>query len=307
MRRCIIGAALVAALGVGLTLAFAEKPGAPAAARVDEEAIRKTIDAYAAAYNKGDVDKLMTYWADGAEFVDEDGGVTRGKDALAAQFRRVLTEHKGRTLRIKVGSLRLLRPDLAMLDGTAEFKNPDGTGDTGPFAVVWTRTDGKWEILSVRDLPGDAEPDANPSAAQLRQLDWLLGEWGYKDKETVITFSCRRTEKKSFLLIQQSVMVKGEEVLSLTQVIGWDPLRQQFRSWVFDSAGGFGEGSWERQGNEWVVAMDGVRSDGRSASGVNTWRYVDANSFEWAATDREIDGEPAPDMKVRYTRQTGKK
>src|SRR5262249_52839170 len=157
----------------------------------------------------------------GAEFVDEAGVVTRGKEAIAALFRKGLAEHKGRTLRIKVGSLRLLRPDLAMLDGTAEVKNPDGTGDTSPFTVVWARTGGKWQILSVRDLPDTAEVDVNPSAAQLRQLDWLLGEWGYQDKETVVTLSCRRTQKQSFLILEQTVRVKGEEVLSLTQVIGW--------------------------------------------------------------------------------------
>jgi uncharacterized protein (TIGR02246 family) len=306
MRKCIIGAVFVGALGVGLTLAFAQKPGAPAVS-ADEEAIRKTIDAYIVAYNKGDVETVMGFWADGAEFVAEDGVATRGKEAITALFRKGLAEHKGRTLQVKVGSLRLLRPGLAMLDGTAVVKNPDGDNDTSPFTVVWTRTEGKWQILSLRDLPDTAEVEANPSAAQLRQLDWLLGEWRYEDKETVVTLSCRWTQKQSFLLIEQAVKIKGEEVLSLTQVIGWDPLQQQFRSWVFDSAGGFGEGLWERHGNEWQVAAQGARSDGRAASGVNSWRYVDGNSFEWAATDREIDGEPAPDVKVRYTRRTGKK
>ena len=124
---------------------------------------------------------------------------------------------------------------------------------------------------------------------------------------TAVTLSCRRTQKQSFLLIEQTVTVKGEEVLSLKQVIGWDPLRQQFRSWVFDSAGGFGGGLWERHGNEWFVAAEGVRADGREASATNRWRYVDGDTFEWAATHREIDGEPVPDLHVRYTRQPGKK
>ena len=162
-------------------------------------------------------------------------------------------------------------------------------------------------LLSVRDLSDPADADTNPSAVQLRQLDWLVGEWRSQDKETVITISCRWTQKQSFLLIEQAVRVKGEEVLSLTQVIGWDPVREQFRSWVFDSAGGFGQGLWERRGNEWVVSAEGVRSDGQEASGTNSWHFIDANTFEWSATDREIGGEPAPDVKVRYTRQAGKK
>ena len=62
-------------------------------------------------------------------------------------------------------------------------------------AAVWTRTGGKWQILSIRDLPDTAEADDNPSATQLRQLDWLVGEWRSQDKDTAITLSCRPTEK----------------------------------------------------------------------------------------------------------------
>lgn len=303
MRTCSRVVALLMGLALGLVPAVAQKPAAPSA---DEGTFRKTLDAYVVAYNKGDLTTLMSFWADGAEFVDEAGTVTRGKEAIADLFRKGLAAHKGKTLLIKAETPRLLRPDLAMLDGIATFQTPEGGSDSGPFTAVWTRTAGGWQILSVRDLPATGAADA-PAGAALHQLDWLLGEWNYQDKETAVTLSCRYTHKKSFLLVEQAVRVKGEEVLSLTQVIGWDPLQEVIRSWVFDSAGGFGEGWWTRQGNQWLVEAAGVRSDGRAASGINTWRYVDTNTFEWTATDREIDGEPAPDLKVRYTRKAGQK
>jgi uncharacterized protein (TIGR02246 family) len=305
VRTRILAATLLAVLGLCFAAAFAQRPGTPTS---EEDALRQTLDAYTAAYNKGDLEAIMAFWADGAESVDESGAVTRGKDAITALFRKALAEHKGRTIRVQARPPRLLRPDFATQDGTAAWKAPDGYSDQSPFTAVWTKASGKWQILSVRDLPGaPLEEDANASTVQLRQLDWLIGNWLYQDKDTVVTLSCRPTQKQSFLLFEQAVRVKGEEVLSLTQVLGWDPLQQQFRSWVFDSAGGFGDGLWERRGNEWLVAVDGVRSDGRQASGTNSWRFVDDNTFEWAATDREIDGEPAPDLKVRYTRQAGKK
>src|SRR5262249_18514916 len=97
MRKIIASGVAVAAVGFGISLlAYAQKPVAPSA---DEQALRKLLDAYEAAFNKGDVDRLMTFWADGSEFVSEDGDVTRGKKALAEQFRKVLTENKGRTMR----------------------------------------------------------------------------------------------------------------------------------------------------------------------------------------------------------------
>jgi uncharacterized protein (TIGR02246 family) len=304
MRSCILAATILATLALGLAAAFAQR-ATPSTA--DEEAIRKTLELYATAYNQGDLTTLMSFWAQGAEYVDESGTITRGKDAIAALFRAIWAERKGKTLGIKVTSLRLLRTDLALLDGMSEVKASDGTSDTTSFTSVWTKGESQWQILSVRDLGDTAETELNASASQLRSLDWLVGDWVNQEKETTITISCRRTQKRSFLLLEQVVQIKGEEVLSLTQVIGWDPLRQQFRSWVFDSAGGFAEGLWTRQGNEWLVAAEGVRSDGRSASSTNSWRFLDANTFEWSSTDREIDGEPDPDMKVHYTRKAAKK
>jgi uncharacterized protein (TIGR02246 family) len=304
MRTRILAATILAGLALCLAAAVAQRatPSSP-----EEDALRKEIEAYTAAYNKGDVAAIMAFWAQSAEYVDDDGTVTRGKDAIAALFRTALADRKGKTLRVKVTSLRVLRPDLAMLDGTTELRAPDGDMDTDAFASVWTKTGEKWQILSVRDLTDSDDDDSNASASQLRSLDWLVGDWVNQVKDTTITISCRKTEKKSFLLIDQVVQFKGDEVLSLKQIIGWDPLRQDFRSWVFDSAGGFGEGEWTRQGNQWVVSAEGVRSDGRSASSTNTWRFIDDNAFEWTSTDREIDGQPDPDMIARYTRKAATK
>ena len=57
--------------------------------------------------------------------------------------------------------------------------------------------------------------------------------------------------------------------MTVTQRIGWDPLARQFRSWEFDSEGGFGEGRWSRDGDRWVVKHTGVRPEGTTASATN--------------------------------------
>ena len=48
-------------------------------------------------------------------------------------------------------------------------------------------------------------------------------------------------------------------MLSGTQRIGWDPLKRQFKTWIFDSEGGHGEGYYTRNGDQWVVKTEGVR------------------------------------------------
>ena len=40
-----------------------------------------------------------------------------------------------------------------------------------------------------------------------------------------------------------------------TQRIGWDPVAGQFRSWDFDSQGGYSEGLWSRDGDRWIIKM----------------------------------------------------
>ena len=46
--------------------------------------------------------------------------------------------------------------------------------------------------------------------------------------------------------------------------IGWDPATEQIRSRVFDSDGGFGQGTWKKKGNRWYIQQSGVLPDGRS-------------------------------------------
>ena len=65
-----------------------------------------------------------------------------GKEAIAALFRTALAQRKGKTLRVKVTSLRLLRPDLAMLDGTTELKVEfEGQTVTVPVTVKDAKAD----------------------------------------------------------------------------------------------------------------------------------------------------------------------
>ena len=66
----------------------------------------------------------------------ENGKVTRGKDALAVVLKKGLEENKGSKISSKINSLRLLRPDVAMEDGTLEFAAPDGLTRPTPHHPV---------------------------------------------------------------------------------------------------------------------------------------------------------------------------
>ncbi len=90
-----------------------------------------------------------------------------------------------------------------------------------------------------------------------------------------------------------------------TQVIGWDPAAGTIRSWMFDSDGGFGEGTWSKKGNSWIVKFSQVLPDGRKASATNIYTLIDANTFTWKSIGRKVDGEFLPNVEeVKMVRKT---
>ena len=69
------------------------------------------------------------------------------------------------------------------------------------------------------------------------------------------------------------------------------PAAGTIRSWMFDSDGGFGEGTWSKHGDTWVVKFNQVLADGRKASATNVYKMVDGNTFTWKSIGRKLDGQ----------------
>jgi uncharacterized protein (TIGR02246 family) len=305
--RTWIAGCVVVALGVALALmGFHASSGAADPPKNDEQGVLKAMQAYEAAFNKGDLDAVMAFWAPDAEFISDDGKATRGRDAIAAQTKRSFTEHKGLSIKLTSKSIRFPRPDVALQDGIVTMTAQDKSADTGPYAAVWAKTDGKWLLVSVRDLPEQA-PNAGSNYTSLKQLEWLVGEWTGEEKDLSVALSFRWDKNQNFLIMEQSIKIKGDNNLSLTQVIGWDASNQQIRSWVFDSRGGFGEAFWTRRGNQWDLQAAGILSDGRATSSLNSWKYIDDHTAEWQSTERQVDSQPTPDVRLKYTKKDVKK
>jgi len=184
-RYLVLPCALVA-IGVlstiGLMRAFGERAaqvGAQAATGDDQdkpktaearpasgtegEAIRRVTAAYIEALNKGDVKAIIAFWAPEADYVDESGKMIRGHEVIGAQFKKSLAESKGAKFKGRLHSVKFLRRDVALGDGSVEMTSADNTTSSNRYAVVWIKTNGQWLISSVRDLP--AETDSLPSLA----------------------------------------------------------------------------------------------------------------------------------------------
>jgi uncharacterized protein (TIGR02246 family) len=280
-----------------------ERSAAQGSKASDELAIRKAGAAHVEAMNKGDLNAQMAFWTPDADYINKTGEHTGGKEAHTALFKKGLTENKGNKISGKIHSLKILRADVAMEDGSLEFTASDGSKESNRYAVVWVKPGDRWLVSSVRDLPAEVTDVPSPAYPQLKPLEWMVGEWQDASDKIDVHVGCWWDRNKTILVMEYEVRKPGEEPLHVTQRVGWDGRNGMVRSWTIDSQGGFGEGYWDRQGNRWLVGTSGVLLDGGAT---NVYEFVDQNSFVWRALDREVDGQPLADAEIKFIRNTSK-
>ncbi|MGO8751327.1 MAG: SgcJ/EcaC family oxidoreductase [Thermoguttaceae bacterium] len=297
--------ALVAmAVAIGpQTVVSGDSPAKPAAATAasapgaahqqDEKAIRLAAEAFAKAYNRGDAKAIASLFATDGEIVNEEGQSTQGREGIERVFAGIFKENPKTHMDLAIGSIRFIGPDAAVEDGMATVTDaPDEPAQRNPYTVVHTGKDGKWLMASARDLPDDTPTPEE----QLKQLQWMIGEWVDESPEALVITSYRWTDNQCYILSEFKVQTGGRPLMTGTQRIGWDPLAKKIRSWVFDSEGGFGEGIWTPEGNQWIVKMTGVTRDGKVASSTNITTRVSKHRMTWQSRDRIIGGEKTPDI-----------
>jgi uncharacterized protein (TIGR02246 family) len=300
----IVPAALTALLGNSVMWNSASSEETKGQAD-DQRAIKEAGAAYSAAFDKGDVDRLLSYWSPDAEYIDESGKTTKGHDAIAALLRKNQENLKGYKMKLEGTGLRFVTPDVALADGKATLVSPEGKEEVTPFASVWVKNNGKWLVRSLRDLGDDHAKAPVTPADHLKGLEPLLGDWVSSDKGTNVQIHCGWTLNKSFLLVEYKVK-HGEHESLTAQRIGWDPVNQQVHSWYFDSAGGFGEAVCSQTDDGWVSDAGGVLPDGRVGGATQSLHFVDEKSFVFRSRKRSFQGQPLDDVEIHFVRKTGK-
>ena len=124
----------------------------------------------------------------------------------------------------------------------------------------------------------------------------MVGTWIDQEGGATIETTCQWTKNRNFLTRSFKIDVAGKLELEGTQIIGYDASKNQIRSWIFDSAGGFGESTWQRDGDRWIIKNSQTLQDGAKASSINIITYVDENTCTWSSHGRELDGELLPSI-----------
>lgn len=114
------------------------------------------------------------------------------------------------------------------------------------------------------------------------------------------TSQCEAVDNGNFLMRKFTIVIGGEEVISGTQRIGWDPLTGKLRTWIFDSKGAYGEGLWhhDEENDRWVLKTTGVTADGETASSTSLYTFVNEHTMTWQSVDHEIAGVQQPDSDI---------
>jgi uncharacterized protein (TIGR02246 family) len=256
----------------------------------DERAIRAIDEQFVRDYNRGDSKALAALFTDDAESIEAEGDRYQGREPIERRFAETFAASPGVKIAVDIGSIRFLSPDVAKEEGQTVITPAKDARQVRPYTVLFVKRNGHWLISSVREEP---DPLMSPHE-RLKEVEWMIGEWVDQSPDSEVRVNCRWSEDGNFLIRSFTVKQQGKAVMTVTQRIGWDPLARRVRSWEFDSEGGFGEGTWSRDGERWVVKHSGVRPEGVAASATNVMVKERSDLVRWSSTDRVVGDESLP-------------
>ena len=256
---------------------------------------------YEEAYNKGDAKTLAGFYTDDIDYIDQDGAEVKGRDAMQRLLADNFQQNPGVKLAITTEEVKQLTPDVKVSRGFATVTPAKGEAVTTRYTLVKVKKGDHWEISQMNEREA---PPLN-AYAKLASLEWLVGTWQDKSGNQTVQSKINWAGDKNFLV--RTIDVQGNETTTDGwEIIGWDPVRQQIRSWIFDSNGGFGETIWVNNGDDWLIRASNVLPDGSRSTAENVLTKVDDNKFTWESQNRTLNGEPQPSLdKIEVQRVAG--
>ena len=140
---CIVLSCLTAPL-------FAED--APAASSA-EQTIKSRTKEFDEAWNKHDAQAVAAYYTTDGDIVTDDGNTLKGREGI----QETLTDAfggglKDSTLKTTVSTVRLIKPDVAIVDADADIKTGDAEARKIHLISVLVHKDGKWLTETTRAI-----------------------------------------------------------------------------------------------------------------------------------------------------------
>ncbi|QDT63178.1 YybH family protein [Calycomorphotria hydatis] len=263
----------------------------------ETDAVQAGVQQYLDAFNGHDAAKAASFWTENAEYVGPSGDMVDGREAIQKAYEDLFESTPNVKLTVDVLAIRQIAPSVILEQGSAVlFDGEEQLIDT-TYKATHVKTADGWKMNSVKELLANPEES---NYEQMKPLGWMVGNWVDDNEGIQIELTCIWSKNKSFLLRKFEVINDGVLEMDGTQIIGWDAERKQIRSWVFDSEGGIGEGTWEEKDGRWIVRVKQTMRDGSTATSINVMEPVDEDAFTWQSTGRIVGGTPLPDIAPGY-------
>lgn len=258
--------------------------------------IRKLLTEMEDCFNRRDPKGLALCWTPQGDFAGPNGERVEGRENIAKGFQEAFAARKESKLQLLVLSMRIIGDGFALVDAIAVVKpQPTTTAGEPAFELVLVKRDNRWLIETARETVKRASRETQP----LKELKWLVGDWtteGPRESGISVHSECDWTIGNRYLIRKFSAEGKNGLVRGGTEIIGWDSRTHRIRSWMFDSDGSFGESTWARDGNRWIVKHTGTLPDGGDALVTHIVTPVDADTITVESKEHIVNGEKQPDM-----------
>jgi uncharacterized protein (TIGR02246 family) len=263
----------------------------------DEAAIRAAGAKFIEAYNARDAKKLAALWSPEAIYSDPltDEHIV-GREAIEKTFADAFADKQDAKLTVDVDSIEFASPNVAIVRGTAHVTSPGEEPEDSTFTSVRVKRDGEWLIDRVTEVEKEKAPPSNYE--HLKELEWMIGSWHDDDPRPSVEIQtdCDWTKNRNFITRSFAFAIGDQVNKSGMQIIGWDPIEKQIRSWVFDSDGGYAEGTWTHKEKQWIVHNTGTLPDGSKMTSTNIMTMLDPDAFKWESINRTLDDELLPNV-----------
>lgn len=258
-----------------------------------ETGAKQQADAYMEAFDVGQADKLAALWTEDAVYINFSTHETlQGRDEIRDYFEQEFEKQNGATLAITIDHIST-KEDKVIEKGSAVVTSKNQEEHKSVFIAELVKVNDSWLLQKVVEVEIEAPLS---HYEQLKELEWLMGDWSSKSDYIDFSSEFAWEDNKNFIQQRFSMEILDHKDLEGQQIIGWDPVNKKIRSWIFDSDGGYGEGSWTRQENRWYVGVAFTLPDGRRASATHIYTKTDGDSFIFTSENRYVDGKLLPNI-----------
>ena len=262
----------------------------------DRDAIVKSAQAFAEAYNRADAKTAAAMYTENGESKEAGGQVFVGRDAIEKAFAESFKANPGVKMEVLVKSVRFPTKDMAVEEGVLRLtRGPMGLPETTSYHVVHAREGGVWKMALSTEYGGGID--------RLEDLDWLLGEWTTQAPSGTIAFSFKRDPKADAVNATFTRTPQGKAPVTGSIRIVFDPATGRIHSSGSEDSGSFSHATWTCDGKSWILDVNGVTAFGSPMSERILLQRAAPNAITWRAVDRVMGSAVFPDtLPLRLTR-----